>query len=76
MLNPKLPTLAWASDEENAALQQRFLADCADTDWQQAFPLWILDQIDACAEQPPPGQELDHGTLLQWILTKPRCTLH
>jgi hypothetical protein len=71
-----LPTVEWATDEENAALQQRFLADCPDTAWEHAFPLWILDQMRACSDQLPPGQELDNDTLLQWILTKPRCALH
>jgi hypothetical protein len=31
LLNSSLPTVELATDEENAALQQRFLADCPDT---------------------------------------------
>jgi hypothetical protein len=32
--------------------------------------------MQACSDQLPPVQELDHDTLVQWILTKPRWALH
>jgi hypothetical protein len=71
-LDPTLPTVDWATHEENAALHERFRAECADTSSEHAFPLWILEHHYACAQTLSPGQLLDAQTLLAWILDPER----
>jgi hypothetical protein len=71
-LDPTLPTVDWATADENAALHARFRAECGDTTDEHAFPLWILEHTQACAARLPHGQELDPATLLTWILNPAR----
>lgn len=76
-LDPTLPTVDWATEDENAALHACFRAECGPTTEEHAFPLWMLEHARAYAEHQPNGQFLDAQTLLSWISTaKLRPVLH
>jgi hypothetical protein len=71
-LNPTLPTVDWATEDENAALHACFRAECGATTEEHAFPLWMLQHMRACADHQPSDKPVDAETLLAWILNPAR----